>query len=129
MPNRSEAQAIVEVGRDLIAVKAALGHGHFLAWIEAEFEMSPDKAQKIMNVARRFWEMPHVAAFPALVLHELAAPSTPPEVREAVVERAAASEKVTAEPAWVDTQRRLALASRCFGTAPNFRGAPICATA
>lgn len=47
----SAVQAIVEVGRDLIAVKAALGHGRFLAWIGAEFQMSEDTARQFTRVA------------------------------------------------------------------------------
>src|SRR5690348_13421400 len=29
-----------ETGRDLITIKERLGHGHFLAWIDAEFGMT-----------------------------------------------------------------------------------------
>ena len=32
-----EQAATVEIGRELVAMKDALGHGHFLPWLEAEF--------------------------------------------------------------------------------------------
>tara|TARA_R110002020_G_scaffold150446_1_gene327143 strand:- start:7053 stop:7166 length:114 start_codon:yes stop_codon:yes gene_type:complete len=31
---------IIEIGRDLIAVKAEIGHGNFLPWIEKEFRVN-----------------------------------------------------------------------------------------
>ena len=74
-----------------------LGHGRFLAWIEAEFTLPDRAARRFIAVAERFACISDTASdVPATVLYELAAPSTPREVREAVVERTAAGKKVTA---------------------------------
>lgn len=90
------AEDIVEIGRDLIAVKKALGHGHFLKWIDAEFGMSERTARNFMGVAEKF-KSATVTDFSPSVLYALAAPSTPDEVREEVTRRAGAGEKVTAD--------------------------------
>ncbi len=45
---------IIEIGRELTAVKDELPHGQFLPWIAAEFEMSHVTATQFMNVAERF---------------------------------------------------------------------------
>ena len=72
----THAADIIDIGKDLIAVKAALGHGHFLAWIEVEFSMSIDSAQRFMAVADRLGDqMPHGAVFQPSALYALAAPA------------------------------------------------------
>jgi Protein of unknown function (DUF3102) len=43
--------AFIETGRDLLAQKAALGHGQFLPWVEAEFGMSARSAQELMSIS------------------------------------------------------------------------------
>ena len=48
------AHDIIEIGRDLIETKKALGHGNFLPWIEAEFGMGYASASNFMNVAEEF---------------------------------------------------------------------------
>jgi hypothetical protein len=48
------AADIIEVGRDLIATKKAVGHGNFLPWIEAEFGMSDRTARRFMDSAETF---------------------------------------------------------------------------
>jgi hypothetical protein len=94
---------IIEIGRDLKRVKEALGHGHFLRWIEAEFGMAERSAQNFMRVADRFGsKSATVADLPAAALYELAAPSTPDAVVEEVNERTAAGETVTRD----DTPQR-----------------------
>lgn len=40
---------IIEIGRDLTDTKEILGHGVFLAWIEAEFAMTERTAQRMMD--------------------------------------------------------------------------------
>lgn len=92
------AADIIDIGRDLIAVKAALGHGHFLRWIEAEFNMTERMAQHFVRVADRFGEanakdLSHLSAY---ALQALAAPSTPDEIVEEVTERASNGEAFTA---------------------------------
>src|SRR3954453_22927623 len=43
--------SFIENGRDLIAVKAKLGHGMFSKWLKAEFPWSERTAQNMMNAA------------------------------------------------------------------------------
>jgi hypothetical protein len=87
---------LIEIGRDLIAVKERLGHGNFLPWIDGEFRMTDKSAQRFMSVAERYGDKSDsVSNLTATVMYELAAPSTPEEVRAEVAERAAAGESVT----------------------------------
>lgn len=95
---RRTAEDIVEIGRDLIAVKASLPHGAFGPWLEEEFDMGLTAARRFMNVAQRFpAKSATMADITATVLYELAAPSTPDEVVAQVEARAAAGETVTVE--------------------------------
>lgn len=57
----------------------------FLPWIEAEFEMSENTARRFMDVARVYGSKSStVADLTPSALYELAAPSTPQPVRDAV---------------------------------------------
>jgi protein gp37/uncharacterized protein YoxC len=79
------AQEIIMVGEQLAAAKEALPHGHFGAWLAAEFEMSQDTAERFLHVAERFGnDIPLFADYQPTVLYLLAAPSTPESVRGAV---------------------------------------------
>lgn len=89
------AEDIIEIGKDLIAIKDKLPHGQFLPWIATEFEMSEDTAGRFMSVAYRFPDIPQFAEFKPSLLYLLAAPSTPDEVVEKVIEKAESGEKVT----------------------------------
>jgi len=80
------ARDIIAIGQDLIEVKARLQHGQFLNWIEAEFDMSDRHARRFMQVAERFGKSDKMSIFPVSVLYALAAPSTPDEVIEQVIE-------------------------------------------
>ena len=78
--------ASIGIGRALLAVKDKLEHGQFLDWIESEFAFGRRTAVRMMQVATEFgdkWDT--VAHLPTTVLYKLAAPSTPPAVREAVL--------------------------------------------
>lgn len=89
---------IVEIGRDLVIVKKALGHGRFLPWIEAEFGMHENTALNFMRVAKTFGsKSTTIVDLPPTVLYALAAPSTPEPVREEVIQKAAKGEKVTSK--------------------------------
>lgn len=91
------AEDIIEIGRDLIGVKKALGHGHFLKWVEAEFGMSESSALRFQRVAERFGSKSvTVTDFQPSALYALSAPSTPDELVEEVTERAAEGETFTA---------------------------------
>lgn len=89
------AESIIEVGRELIEQKKALGHGNFLPWIDAEFGMGERVAQNYMRVCNEFGANTNRVSdlsFKAM----LALSYAPAEVREQVEERASKGEKVTA---------------------------------
>lgn len=89
-------QDIIEIGRDLIEVKRTIGHGNFLPWIETEFGMNVRTAQRFMDSAENIGsKYDSVSLLPPTILYALAAPSTPDEVREQVVERVSKGEAVT----------------------------------
>jgi hypothetical protein len=90
------AQSIIEIGRDLIRVKERLGHGNFLPWIDREFRMTEKTAERFMSVAERFGDkFDSVSTLGLTALYELAAPSTPEEVRSEVEARVASGQSVT----------------------------------
>ncbi|MEM9450394.1 MAG: DUF3102 domain-containing protein [Cyanobacteria bacterium P01_E01_bin.6] len=93
---RKTAEDIVAIGQDLISVKERLGHGNFLEWITAEFNMSQSTASRFMTVAEAFeGKLPTVGNLTPTVLYELAAPSTPEPVRQQMLEKAESGEKVS----------------------------------
>jgi hypothetical protein len=51
-----EAGASVRIGIELSAIKAQLGHGLFLRWVEAEFPLSPRMSRYYMKLAARLSE-------------------------------------------------------------------------
>ena len=80
--------AIIEMGRDLLAVKAGLGHGRFGQWLEAEFGGVARTAQNYMRAAQSFGgNSAIVSHLPPATLYALAAPSTPGDVRSEIVAR------------------------------------------
>jgi hypothetical protein len=85
------AEATVEVGVRLIAVKERLPHGQWGRWLAAEFGMSDQTALNFMNVARHFRQNPKLlaSASPA-ALYALAGGRVPAEVRQEFIERAEA---------------------------------------
>lgn len=91
---RRSAEDIIEIGRDLIAVKESLPHGSFLPWIEAEFAMSDQTARNFMNVAVQYGgKSQTVLDLNPTALYALAA--SEPEVRERIEAMIAAGEVVT----------------------------------
>ena len=91
---RRTAEDIVEIGRELKAVKEALPHGKFLPWIEAEFGMTQRTAQNFMQVSEKF-KCETVSHFGPKVLYLLSAPSTPEPVIAQATAKAATGETVT----------------------------------
>jgi hypothetical protein len=82
-------QDIIEIGRDLRAVKSALGHGRFGTWLQVEFAMSESSADRFMRAAS--WaENRHVTNLPPTALYLLSARSTPRSVEDAVLAQMAA---------------------------------------
>jgi hypothetical protein len=88
------AEDIIEIGRDLLAVKTKLGHGNFLPWIEAEFGMSQRTAYNFMAVSEKLGDkVATVANFAPKALYLLA--SAPAEVVTQVETKAEAGETVS----------------------------------
>ena len=93
--HQKQIAAIIETGRDLLSVKARLEHGQFVAWIEAEFDWDKRTAQRYMSAAETFGEKNDtVSLLPPSTIYALAAKTTPEPVREAVIKRAEAGEKI-----------------------------------
>lgn len=91
------AQDIWEVGQRLAEVRACLKYGQFDSWLQAEFGWSRRTAYNFINVYETFQERANLAQLniATSALYLLAAPSTPPEVRDDFLKRAKAGEKVT----------------------------------
>lgn len=87
---------IIEIGRELTAVKAELPHGQFLPWIAAEFEMSKETAQNFLSVFERFGgKNVIITNLKPTILYALAAPSTPDSVVNKALEKAESGVRVT----------------------------------
>jgi len=94
---RSAAESVITVGQALIRQKAKLPHGMFLPWIDAEFGMTDRTALNFTRVADKYGTKSEIVSdLTASALYELAAPSTPPEIRDRVEEMIVDGEKVTA---------------------------------
>jgi hypothetical protein len=81
--------AVIQIGNDLIAVKQALEHGKFRNWIESECGFGFSTAANYM-LAAKFAEgkSPTVGLLRPATVYKLAAKSTPPEIVNAVLQRA-----------------------------------------
>ena len=87
--------AIIEIGRDLLAIKEHLKHGQFLAWLQAEFRMTDRTAENYMLAATSFGDKVEIISnLPPTEVYRLASPSMPPSVRDAVVSRLEAGEHI-----------------------------------
>jgi Protein of unknown function (DUF3102) len=83
------AEDIITIGQNLMDVKRELGHGLFQRWLKAEFDMSESAATKFMQVAARFGDETKsvkITDLPATILYSLAAPSTPDEIVQRVLD-------------------------------------------
>src|SRR5262245_16411051 len=73
---------LIAVGNDLLATKAALPHGQFGPWLEAEFGWTERTARNFMAVAEAFGPKTEIISDLAIAptaAYLLAAPSTPEE--------------------------------------------------
>lgn len=91
---KGATKAIMTIGEALTEAKTILGHGNFLPWIEAEFQMSERSAQNFMSVWENF-KSAKFADFSPSALYLLASPSVPEEARTEAVARAESGEKIT----------------------------------
>ena len=83
---RRTVEDIIETGRDLTRVKAALDHGEFGEWINREFFMTMRSAQRYIQAAE--WaegKNDIVSHLPPTTLYLLSAKSTPEEIQAEVV--------------------------------------------
>ena len=86
---------ILEMGRELTALKAKLGHGRFGRWLQAEFGAVARTAQNYMLAAERFGQDAElIALLPPSTVYALAAHSTPEPVRAEVVRRLSSGERL-----------------------------------
>jgi hypothetical protein len=86
---------VVEIGRRLTECQSIVSHGHWHDWLDAQFGWSDQSALNYMRV----YEMAKSKNFLNLdisisALHILAAPSTPEEARDEIIERAKAGENI-----------------------------------
>jgi Protein of unknown function (DUF3102) len=89
---------IIEIGRRLTECKRIAGHGNWLPFLDSEFGWrSEDTAQRFMQVYTFAGQIPQIAEYdiPVSGLYLLAAPSTPDVVRQEVIARAEAGEKLS----------------------------------
>jgi hypothetical protein len=93
---------VVEIGRHLTDAKALIsetyGHGHWLEWLEREFRWTEQTALNFMRVhelakSKNFLDL----SLPVSGLYLLAAPSTPPEAVDEILERAEAGETLSVD--------------------------------
>ena len=56
-------RGIIEIGQELIAAKAVIGHGNWSAWLEKEFSWTQRTANNFMRVAERFGKLENVFQF------------------------------------------------------------------
>jgi len=88
-------EVIIGIGCELIGVKGKLGHGHFGAWLGAEFQMSVSTGERYIRVAEMFaGKIVTVTNLSPTSLYLLAAKSTPEPVREEIVGRLNSGEVV-----------------------------------
>ena len=88
---------IIEIGRLLTEAKKIAGHGNWLPWLDREFGWSDSTALRFMQVHTMALKSVTVTDLdlPLRGLYMLAAPSTPEEAREAVIERVENGERLS----------------------------------
>jgi hypothetical protein len=84
--HRIMSASVLEIGQRLIEVKERLGHGHFTAWVEAEFPMTVRTAQDYMLAAERLGPKNETASYlPTTTLINIA--KAPEPVRDDILKR------------------------------------------
>jgi hypothetical protein len=93
---RATAQNLIHLGIKLEEAKAILGHGHFLKWLETEFNWSVSTASKMMQASRRFKNVnfTNLNISPS-ALYLLAAPSTPDEAVSEAFEQSSTGQLIS----------------------------------
>jgi hypothetical protein len=88
---------IIKIGRQLTEARDDIGHGDWLLWLTREFGWVDRTALNFMRVYQMSLKSENFSdlSIPVSALYLLARPSTPAEVREEVIERAEAGERIT----------------------------------
>lgn len=94
---KRSAQDIWEIGQKIFEVRSQLAYGKFDSWLKTEFGWSRRTAYNFIQVYEAFPERATVAqvSIAASALYQLASPSTPPEVRQELIEQAKQGQKIT----------------------------------
>ena len=112
---RLTAENIINIGQKLTEVKEQLGHGSFQNWLQREFEWSEQTARQFMQVYRWSKTVENknfvFSQMATSALYLLAAPSTPNEVREEVMNLVEEGEKISYTQAKDIIQRHKTTAS------------------
>ena len=79
---------VIEIGRRLTEMKKMCGHGNWMPWLQQEFGWTDRQARNFMRVydLSRKSENFSDLKIPVSALYLLAAPSTPPEAVDEVIE-------------------------------------------
>lgn len=118
---RRAAEDIIEIGKDLIEMKARLPHGSFLPWIKSEFGMTKETASKFMQVSERFGEKSEILTFNPSVLYVLSSPSTPEEVIDKAISKAESGEKVSVKEVQEWKKRAIEAEKKVTELSSNFQ--------
>jgi hypothetical protein len=89
---------VIQIGRDLIKVKAVLGHGVFGKWLKTELGWSHKTSERFVSVAETFgpiFDNLSILPLQPSAAYVLAAPSVPVEARQMAITRAQAGETIT----------------------------------
>ena len=84
--------SVIEIGRELLKAKELLDHGQFIAWVESEVGIMARSAQRYIGAAELCNKNDTVSLLPPTTIYLLAAKSTPKEVVNEVIAKAAAGE-------------------------------------
>src|SRR5271163_1886164 len=95
---RRQITEVVAAGKLLREVKAALPHGSFGKWLEAEFGWTARTAENYMRAAEAYGSNTKcVSDLPLKTIYQLQAPSVPESVRANVFSMAERGERPTQE--------------------------------
>src|SRR5262249_751528 len=97
---KQSVDGAIEIGRRLSVVKEKIDHGHWLRWLKREFGWSDRSARNFINVYKMTrspnkLEIISNLSISPTALYLLAAPRTPDKVRDEVLARAEAGEKMS----------------------------------
>jgi|GEM_PF-6345642 len=94
---RNAARTAWEIGQDLVEVRDRLNYGQFKSWLQAEFRWSRSTAYNYINIFESFGSCPNFGQLniDLSALYLLAAPSTPSEARQEVLNLATTGKDIT----------------------------------